>query len=388
VGSNKMKIDEIDTVLFVGAGTMGCANSLIAAVSGYDVILHDANKEILQTVIQRHEGVAAYMMKIGYCSSDAITAARTRVSLVSDFEEAASKPDLVSESVFENREVKREIHRRLDESCPADAILTTNTSALLVSEIEDAVGRRERFAALHSHLGAPLVDIVRGQRTSPETIDVLTRYVVSLGGVPLVLKREHRGYVFNALNGPVLAMALRLLLENRASMEDVDRAWMSDRQAPMGPFGLMDLFGLDLMRDSWQNLSIDPHREELRSLVEPFLNEYVAAGRLGVKTGEGFYDYSAPGFQEPHFLSAEPISQVASDALTVTLVRGALFLRKLDVATRQDIELAWTAATGYSMGPFAIAEDLGPDRFRDTLDRQVESGLLSREAASEMLMKL
>lgn len=383
-----MKIDEIDTVLYVGAGTMGCANSLVAAVSGYDVILHDANEQNLQRVVEKHEGVASYMVQTGYCSDRAVTAARTRVALANDLEQAAPKVDLVSESVFENREVKRTVHRQLDELCPPGAILTTNTSALLVSDIEDVVQRGDRFAALHSHLGTPLVDIVGGPRTSPQTIDTLRRYVLSLGGVPLVLKKEHRGYVFNAMNGPVLAMALRLLLEDRASIEEVDRAWMSDRKAPMGPFGMMDLFGLDLMLDSWRNPSPNPRREELRSRVEPYLEEYVAAGRLGIKSGFGFYDYSAPTFQAPGFLNAEPVSQVASDALTVTLVRGALVLLKLGVATREDIDLAWTVATGYAAGPFAIVEHAGRERLRAMLDRQVASGLLTQEAASETLGRL
>ena len=383
-----MKIDEIDTVLYVGAGTMGCANSLVAAVSGYDVILHDANEQNLQRVVEQHEGVASYMVQTGYCSDTAVTAARTRVALANDLEQAASKVELVSESVFENREVKRTVHRQLDELCPPGAILTTNTSALLVSDIEDVVQRGDRFAALHSHLGAPLVDIVGGPRTSPQTIGTLRRYVLSLGGVPLVLKKEHRGYVFNAMNGPVLAMALRLLLEDRASNEEVDRAWMSDRKAPMGPFGMMDLFGLDLMLDSWRNPSPNPRREELRSRVEPYLEEYVAAGRLGIKSGFGFYDYSAPAFQAPGFVNAEPVSQVASDALTVTLVRGALVLLKLGVATREDIDLAWTVATGYAAGPFAIVEHAGRERLRAMLDRQVASGLLTQEAASETLGRL
>jgi len=374
-------IDEVRTVCFVGAGTMGCANSLVAAVSGYDVILNDARDETLDAVAARHEGMAGFMVDRAYCSADDITAARARVSLIADLRQATSKADLVSESVFEALDLKREIHRQLDDVSPGTTILTTNTSSLLVSEIEDVVQRGDRFAALHSHLGSPLFDIVGGPRTTPKTIDILRRYVLSVGGVPLVLKKENPGYVFNAMNGPVLAMALRLVLHERASMQEVDRAWMSDRGAPFGPFGMMDLFGLDLILDSWRRPSADPSREVLRARVLPFLTRYVEKGKLGLKSGRGFYQYPDPEFQKPTFLGSEPNSPAVSGALLSALVCSAISLAANDVAEPDQIDLAWTAATGLEVGPFGILDQLVSDALLETLEQQVKAGLLSPEAA-------
>ena len=376
-----MKIDEIDTVLYVGAGTMGSANSLVAAVAGYDVILHDARPENLETVAERHDGAGGFLVQSGFCTAEAVAEARKRVFLEADLEKAAKRADLVSESIFEDRALKREIHGRLDALCPSGTILTTNTSTMLVSELEDAVECGDRFAALHSHLGAFLVDIVGGPRTSPQTIDILRRYVLSLGAVPLVMKKEHPGYIFNAMNGPVLRCAVQLVLDEQASQEDVDRAWMSDRRAPMGPFGMMDLFGLDLMLDSWKHPSSDPRREEFRERVVPFLTGYLESGKLGLKSGRGFYDYAAPAFRKPTFLAAEQLSEVASDALLSTLVRSALALSGKDVATRADIDLAWKTASGLASGPFEIVAEIGVDSFGEILDRQVEAGLLSERAS-------
>jgi 3-hydroxybutyryl-CoA dehydrogenase len=325
--------------------------------------------------------MAGFLVDSGYCSRDDFERARGRISIAADLTQATANADLVSESVFEDLGLKRELHRQLDEVCPPATLLTTNSSALMVSEIEDVVARGARFAALHSHLGALLFDIVGGPRTSPETIDVLRRYVLSLGGTPLVLKKEHPGYVFNAMNGPVLAMALRLALEDRATKEEVDRAWMSARQAPMGPFGMMDLFGLDLMLDSWRRPSASPSREALRARVLPFLTGYVEAGKLGLKTGQGFYDYPAPAFQAPTFLAAEPVSRVASDALLSTLVCGALSLVANEVAEPAQVDLAWTAATGQAIGPFGILDKLGSAAFLAMLEEQVSAGLLAPEAA-------
>jgi 3-hydroxybutyryl-CoA dehydrogenase len=374
-------IGEVGTVCFVGAGTMGCANSLVAAVSGYDVVLQDLREASLDAVAGRHEGMAAFMVQSGYASREDIEAGRRRVSLVTDLADATAKADLVSESVFEDLELKRGIHRQLDEVAPSHTILTTNSSALLVSDIEDVVRRGDLFAALHSHLGSPLFDIVGGPRTAPQTIDILRRYVLSLGGVPLVLKKEHPGYVFNALNGPLLAAALRLVLSGRATQEEVDRAWMADRGAPMGPFGMMDLFGLDLVLDRWRHPSNDADREALRTDVVPLLSRYVEAGNLGQKSGRGFYDYPAPAFQSPEFLEATSASAVASDALLAALVRSAVSLVTKDVATREDVDLAWRAATGLDIGPFGIIGRLGVEAVQQVLKRQVTAGLLSPAAA-------
>ena len=264
-------VDEIDTVAYIGAGMMGCVNSLVAAVSGYRVVLHDAAADMLASVGERQAGIGAYMVGIGYCTDEALAAGLGRVRTVSDLADALAGADLVSESIYEDRDTKRSVFTRIDELAAPDTIITTNTSALMVSDLEDAVDRGDRFAALHSHLGAPLYDIVGGPRTSPATIDILRRFVETLGGTPMVLKKEHPGYVFNSMNGQVMFMAVQLLLDNHATVEDIDRAWMADRAAPMGPFGMMDLFGLDLMRDSWSTPTNDPHREPVRERVEPLL---------------------------------------------------------------------------------------------------------------------
>jgi 3-hydroxybutyryl-CoA dehydrogenase len=352
-------IDEIRTVAYIGAGMMGCVNSLVAAVSGYDVVLHDASDDMLGSVGERQAGIGAFMVGSGYCTPAALAAGLERVSTSADLADALADADLVSESIYEDRDAKRSVFRLADELAPPRAILTTNTSALLVSDLEDAVERGDRFAALHSHLGALLYDIVGGPRTSTDTIDTLRRFVETLGGTPMVLKKEHPGYVFNSMNGQVMQMAVRLVLDGHATFEQVDRAWMADRDAPMGPFGMMDLFGLDLMRDSWRRPSKDAHREALRTRIEPFLAEYVDSGRLGQKSGSGFYAYPDPGYQQPGFADAEPASEIASNALLGALVAAAVAIEADDVADRADIDEAWRAATGQPVGPFGILEDVG-----------------------------
>ena len=374
-------IDEIRTVAYVGAGMMGCVNSLVAAVSGYQVVLYDASVDMLASVVERQAGIGAYMVGIGYCTPDALTAGLERVTTASELAAALVGADLVSESIYEDREAKRSVFERVEELASSDTIITTNTSALMVSDLEDVVERGDRFAALHSHLGAPLYDIVGGPRTSPETIDILRRFVESLGGIPMVLKKEHPGYVFNSMNGQVMLMAMQLILDRRATVEDVDRAWMTDRSAPMGPFGMMDLFGLDLMRDSWSTPTNDAHREAVRKRVEPFLTEMVDAGRLGQKSGSGFYTYPQPAYQQADFADAEPPSKTASNALMAAIVIAAMRIEAKDVADRADIDAAWCAATGQTTGPFGILENIGVDSFIAVLDELRAERLIAAETA-------
>lgn len=376
-----MTIEELSTVCFVGAGTMGCSNSLVAAVSGYEVVLHDAMEPTLAGVAARHSEIGGFLVEVGYCSADALEAGLTRVRLAADLAEATAAADLVSESVFEDVDIKRDLHRRLDEICPDHTILTTNTSALLVSDIEDVVDRGDRFAALHSHLGSLLFDIVGGPRTSPATIETLRRYVTSLSGVPLVLRKEHRGYLFNALNGPILATAVQLVLNDSGSIQDVDRTWMLDRSAPMGPFAQIDLFGIDLVLDSWRRPSDDPARRALQTRVVRFLSGYVDSGRLGQKSGEGFYTYPSPAYRAPGFVDASSSSPGISRALLVALVCAAVALAADDVASRDDIDLAWTAATSLGIGPFGIVEEMGTDAVVAMLADQVADGLLAADVA-------
>lgn len=369
-----MPIAEINTVCFVGAGTMGCYNSIVAAVSGYEVVLYDVSGEILEQAPQRHAELAAQLVAHGYCSADAIPAALARVALITELGQAVAHADLVSESIFERIDIKRATHLALDEACPERTILTTNSSALLVSDIEDVVSRGDRFAALHSHLGSPLVDIVGGPRTSAGTIDILQRYVKSTGGVPLVLKKEYPGYVLNAMLGPVLSSAMQLSIEGVASIDDIDRSWMISREAAAGPFGLMDLFGLNLIYDSWQYRGEEPTIAELRTNIIALLKPRVERGELGVKSGKGFYQYPDARYQQQDFLKSGAVMPAVYNALTAALIGNALVVAANDVLDRADIDRAWMTGMSQPIGPFGILEQLGFTEFEKILVDQVVAG--------------
>ena len=362
-----MPIAEVETVCYVGAGTMGCYNSLAAAVSGYQVVLYDVDKQSLEKVSERHREMAAMLTGSGYCSESDIAAALDRVTVQADLAQATAHADLVSESVSEDLPIKREVHRQLDEICPAKTIITTNSSVLPVSAIEDVLVRGDRFAALHSHLGSPLVDIVAGPRTDHAVVDVLTRYVESTKGVPLIMQKEYPGYVLNAMLGPVLGCALALLVDGVAKRDEVDRAWMLGLGATMGPLGMIDMFGLNIIFDSWENRELDARTRRLQPKVLDLLRPYIEEDRLGMKSGRGFYDYPAPAYQNDDFLQKAEAPRDVRNALYVALISNAILLVIAGVAESSVIDRAWRVGTYLDAGPFEVLAGMGHEVFRQAL---------------------
>ena len=300
-----MPIDEVKNVCVVGAGTMGSRISLMCASRGYETIVYDASEEALQRAPQRQKEMAERMIMMGGLKQDEVDAGLKNITFTADPEKASKNADLVSESVFEVVELKRKVHAQFDQLCPPHTILTTNTSSLLVSDIENAVGRGDKFAAMHFHGGlGSLVDIMRGPRTSDETVGILKRFARSIGEVPVVMKKEKGGYLYNTLLGGLLGAAWGLVLGGYAEPEDVDRAYMLVNRQAVGPFGIMDAIGLNVIMDAAGGGGLEREEFTLKQATE-YLRPYIERGDLGMKTGKGFYTYPNPAYQQPDFLSGD-----------------------------------------------------------------------------------
>jgi enoyl-CoA hydratase/3-hydroxyacyl-CoA dehydrogenase len=286
------KIDEINKVVFIGAGTMGCFNALFAGISGYEAILFDISDEMLQWAGYRLDKIGEFLAEKNLFTNAQIGAGRNHIHLESDPGKAVENADLLSESVPETLELKRSVHQQFDGLCPSHTILTTNTSNLLVSKIEDAVERGDRFAAMHFHLGSLFVDLVKGPRTSTKTMDILNRFVKSMTCIPHVHKKESAGYVYNAIMMGQSTACWSMAVDHKQRIEDLDRAWMIFNKEKIGPFGIMDFLGLDLYFDGNKGLLEDPERRELAQRTLDFLQTFMDKGELGIKTEKGFYTYS------------------------------------------------------------------------------------------------
>ncbi len=303
-----MTIDEVKKVCILGAGTMGIDISLTCAGRGYAAAVYEVSEEALRRAPTRQKERLATLVSVGAISQSEegqMEAGLLRISFTADAEKAAENADLLIEAVPEDVPLKRKVHAQFEKLLPPHAIMATNTSTLLVSDIEDAVTRGDRFAALHFHgVPAALVDIMRGPRTSDETVDALKRFTRSLGKVPMVMKKERRGYVHNTLLVGLLRAAWSLVLGGYADVQDVDRAYMLVTGLPYGPFGMMDGIGLDIVMQIAGSAG-DTGDEFTPQQVLDYLRPYMERGELGAKTGKGFYTYPNPAFQQPDFLAGD-----------------------------------------------------------------------------------
>jgi 3-hydroxybutyryl-CoA dehydrogenase len=299
-----MKIEELKTVLVLGAGTMGSRISLGCALHGYDVVVYDVSEDALKGMEFRHQMMGHMWAEEGQTTQEEVEEAVGRIRVSADAAEAAADADLLIEAVPERLALKHEVYRQFEKLCPERTVFVSNTSSLLVSEMEASVKRKDRFAALHFHGYKSVVDIMRGTQTSDETVELLRAFSRRIGELPIVMKKENIGFLHNYMFIALLEAAMWLGAGGFGSIEDIDRSWMKVHDARMGPFGMLDMVGIDVAVDVGQGMldrGHDGHWEEIRE----FLNTYIEQGHLGVKTGKGFYTYPDPAYAQPEFLEGE-----------------------------------------------------------------------------------
>ena len=301
-----MQIEDVRCVAVAGAGTMGQQIGFQCAGHGYDVVIHDIDPAALEGARARIDAYAANLESGGLITSEQRAGAQARITLTSDLGEAARDADLLSEAVYEDPDLKARVFAEWDAACPPRTIFLTNTSMLLPSQFAKASGRAERLLALHFHLPVwvnNLADVMPHPGTAPKVTDLVVAFARRIGQVPIELRREYNGYVFNSMYSALNRAAITLAQQRVASIEDIDRAWMHVMKARVGPLGALDAVGLDttwMITDYWARQLDD---EQLRANAA-FLKAYVDRGDLGVKTGRGFYTYPDPAYARPGFIES------------------------------------------------------------------------------------
>ena len=298
-----MKIDDVKRILVIGAGTMGHQIGFLCALHGYDVVVYDVNDDFLAAARKRVDRLADRFIARKRLAEDQKESVLARMTTTSDAEAAAADADIVTESVPEDPALKGKIFAQFNRLCPKRAVFTTNTSSLVPSMFADATGRPDRFLAFHFHdiLLTDVVDVMPHPGTSPESLELVRAFAKRLNQTVILLERENFGYVFNAMLSDLFKSALTLAANGVAAVEDIDRAWMGVLQAPMGPFGMMDSVGLTTVwkiNDYWAKATDDAQM----TANAAFLKVLIDDGRLGKKSGAGFYSYPKPLFQQPGFL--------------------------------------------------------------------------------------
>ena len=280
----------IRQITVIGSGTMGRGIAYLAATSGYQTFINDVEHDLLISAVRSLESLLAKGVEKGKISADDAAAARERIQISTVVESAARGADLIVEAVPEDFELKKDLFAQVDLFCGAETILASNTSSISITALAGSVERRDRFAGMH-FFNPPhvmrLIELVSGERTSQGTIDELREVAETMGRVPIVV-RDSPGFATSRLGVAIGLEAIRMLEDGVASAADIDRAMELGYNHPMGPLRLTDLVGLDV------RLSIAEYLEStLGPRFEPpqLLRTMVSEGKLGRKTGQGFYDW-------------------------------------------------------------------------------------------------
>ena len=275
----------------VGAGTMGRGIAYTAAVNDLKITLNDVSEETLTRAREYIDLTLERSAEKGYIDSSKLYEMKDNIIYTTDMEKAVQEVDIVIEAVFENIELKINIFKKLDELCPEHTILATNTSTMSPTEIGAATNRPDKCIAMHFFNPVhkmKLIEIIRGLDTSDETVQTAKRVGEKLGKETVEVN-EFPGFVTSRMNCLIGNEAMNMLMEGVASAEDIDKAIKLGLNHPMGPLALADLVGLDSRLRNMEYLH-STLGEKFRP--SPILAKYVKAGRLGKKSGQGFYEYN------------------------------------------------------------------------------------------------
>ncbi|PRY90411.1 3-hydroxyacyl-CoA dehydrogenase [Mongoliibacter ruber] len=290
---------KINNVCILGAGTLGSRVALQSALSGYKVRIYDIDPTALERSRKTMEKIILHLAKSSGLEESAGLNAIDLITFTDNATNAVMDADIINESVLEDIEVKNQVWELFGKIAPEKTIFTTNTSYLLPSMFADISGRPEKFCALHFHdvFYSKVVDIMPHPGTDANLIPILDSFGKSLEQVPVLVKKENPGYLFNSMLMAFIGAAGKLLTKEIGSIEDIDKSWMVNFHMPKGPFGILDNIGLDT---AWHVTKSQPDLASQRFAA--LLKSYIDEGKLGEKTGEGFYKYPKPRYRDEDFL--------------------------------------------------------------------------------------
>lgn len=281
----------IQSIVVIGAGTMGNGISHVFAQYGYKVTIVDIAQSSLDKGLTTITNNLSRQVKKGTLTEDQLSATLANISLSTDLASVAPKADLIIEAASEDINVKKKIFTQLDGICPETTIFATNTSSISITDLAAVTKRADKFIGMHFFNPVPvmkLVELIRGIATSNETYDIIHSLSLAIEKVPVSVQ-DYPGFISNRVLMPMINEAIYCLMEGVASAEDIDTVMKLGMAHPMGPLTLADFIGLDVCLAIMEVLHNGYSDSKYRPC--PLLRKMVAAGYMGRKSGKGFFTY-------------------------------------------------------------------------------------------------
>ncbi|MCG6909207.1 MAG: 3-hydroxyacyl-CoA dehydrogenase [Deltaproteobacteria bacterium] len=364
-----MNIDDIKTIAVIGAGDMGHGIAEVALIAGYKVFLRDIKQEFVDKGVGRINASLEKLVSKGKVPAEHFEKVKKELMVpVTDLAEAVKEADLVIEAIPEIMDLKKETFKAMDAAAPARTLFASNTSTMRITEIAAVTNRPEKVLGLHYFNPAvlmKLVEVIRGEQTSDEAVQIGYDFVVKNNKVPVKVHKDVPGFIVNRVQAPAAVLLGCVLDQGNIEPEAVD-AIFRNMGSPMGPYETMDYTGLDINFHASAYFAEAIH-EDFRA--GKTLAAKVKANELGKKTGKGLFDWSA-GRPEIDLSKAtdtfDPmdLAIVNANEATKIVAEGACAL--------EDVDTAVINATGSPFGPIALIKGLEPDDLAKRLEGLAE----------------
>ena len=342
--------EKIKNIAVLGAGLMGHGIAEVCAIAGYNVVMRDIKPEFIDRGMQMIKDGLAKLEQKGRIKSadDALSNIKTTLEL----EGAVKDADLVIEAVPEIFKIKEEVFKECDKIAKPECIFTSNTSTIKITDLAKVTSRGDKFAGLH-FFNPPvlmkLVEVIRGEETSEETMQILVEFVKSIGKTPVKVEKDVPGFIVNRIQAPAGVLLMGIIEKRIATPEEVD-ATVRRLGLPMGPFELIDYTGVDTFYNAMKYYArtISPDYEP-----PEFLEKMVKENKLGRKTGVGWYDWSTG---RPQIDSSKAANKINPMDFTFVEINEAIRLVEMGVASPDDIDTAIKLGLNRPFGPFELAK--------------------------------
>ena len=377
---------EINQVTVIGAGVMGHGIAQVFAMHGYNVNLVDISDDILRNALKKIKDSLNKFLSKGLISKEDIDNILSRIKTSISIKEGVEKSDLIIEAVPEEIDIKREVFKKADNFSPKHAIIVTNTSGLPVTAMAEVTKRPDKVAGMH-WFNPPqlmkLIEIIKCKYTSQDTVNVIYDISKKLGKEPIIVNTDIRGFIANRVYRAIRYEAYAMILRGESKPIEIDSAVRYKLGVPMGPLELVDFTGglqielsesksIEDLRRNYPDWEPQDEYIKFRQFAMSLAEQYVREGKLGVKSGIGFYKYPGPGIWRKIDIPPEAGENIDILSIISPAINIATWMISKEVSTARSIDLALKLGFRFSKGILELADEYG-------IEKVVENLLAKRE---------